>query len=89
MEGRQEHDRPGPAGPGPLDGRARQGPEGGMIRLETLIELKFASLNFRAYYLIEIRQAVPCRAIRGDTISVNGTLPPPSQRTPGRERHAH
>ena len=48
---------------------------GGMIRLETLIELKFlnssfSNLNFsmrafRAFPLIEIRQTVPCRAIRG------------------------
>ena len=45
--------------------------EGEMIRLETLIEL-----NFRAYPLIEMRQPVPCRAIRGNSISVNSTLPP-------------
>ena len=31
---------------------------------------------FRAYPLIEIRQTVPCRAIRGKSISVNSTLPP-------------
>ena len=31
---------------------------------------------FRAHPLIEIRQAVPCRAIRGKNISVNSTLPP-------------
>ena len=31
---------------------------------------------FRAYPLIEIRQTVPGRAIRGNSISVNGTLPP-------------
>ena len=31
----------------------------------------------RAYPLIEIRQAAPCRAIRGNRISVNSTLPPP------------
>ena len=49
--------------------------EGGMIWLQTLIELKlfnsrFSSSNFsirvfRAYPLIDIRQTVPCRAIRG------------------------
>ena len=63
--------------------------EGGMIRLETLIELKcldsrFSSSNFpirvfRAYPLIEIRQTVPCRAsraIRGSSISVSSTRPP-------------
>ena len=49
----------------------------GMIRLETLIELNFLIRAFRAYPLIEIRQAIPCRAIRGNDISVNGTLPPP------------
>ena len=60
--------------------------EGGMMRLETLIELKFhnssfSSSNFsirafRACPLIKIRQTVPCRAIRGNSISVNSTLPP-------------
>ena len=59
--------------------------EGGMIQLETLVELK--SLNsscssnlsvrvVRVYPLIEIWQAVPCRAIRANCISVNSTLPP-------------
>ena len=57
-----------------------------MIRLATLIKLNFinsscANSNLliwvvRAYPLIEIRQIVPCRAIRGDSISVNSTLPP-------------
>ena len=60
--------------------------EGGMIRFETLIELKclnssFSNSNFsirafRAYPLIETRQMVPCRAIRGNSISVNSALPP-------------
>ena len=59
--------------------------EGGMIWLEALIELKFinsirSSSNlsiraFRSYPLIEIRQAVLCRAIRGDSISVNSKPP--------------
>ena len=49
--------------------------EGGMMRLETLIELKFLNSSFsspnvsfrafRACPLIETRQIVPCRAIRG------------------------
>ena len=30
----------------------------------------------RAYPLIEIRQTAPCRAVRGNGISVNSTLPP-------------
>ena len=30
----------------------------------------------RAYPLIQIRQTVPCRAIRGNSVSVNGALPP-------------
>ena len=36
----------------------------------------FSIRAFRAYILIEIRQTVPCRAIRGNSISVNSTLPP-------------
>ena len=36
----------------------------------------FSIRVFRADPLVEIRQAVPCRAIRGDSISVNSTLPP-------------
>ena len=31
---------------------------------------------FRYYPLIEIRQTVPCRAMRGKSLSVNSTLPP-------------
>ena len=41
-----------------------------------------SNLSFRvvrAYPLIEIRQTVPCRAIRGNSISVNNTLPPLNQ----------
>ena len=30
----------------------------------------------RAYPLIEIRPTAPCRAVRGNSISVNSTLPP-------------
>ena len=33
---------------------------------------------FLAYPLVEIRQTVPRRATRGNSISVNSTLPPPS-----------
>ena len=65
--------------PGPAIARAAEAPalrsEGGMIRLETLISLRFLNSNFsssslsirafRAYPLIEIRQTVPRRAIRG------------------------
>ena len=51
--------------------------KGVMMRLETLIELEFLNSGaFRACPLVEIRQAVPCRAIRGNSISVNSTLPP-------------
>ena len=55
-------------------------PEGGMIRLEFL-NSSFSSSNFsirafRAYPLIEVRQTVPCRAIRGNGISDDSTLPP-------------
>ena len=35
----------------------------------------FSIRAFRAYPLIEIIQAAPCRAIRGNSISVNSTLP--------------
>ena len=31
---------------------------------------------FRAYPLFEVRQIVPCRAVRGNSISVNSTIPP-------------
>ena len=34
--------------------------------------------NLRTYPLVELRQTVPCQAIRGNSISVNGTLPPSS-----------
>ena len=36
----------------------------------------FSIRAFRAYPLIETKQTVPCRAIRGTSISVNSTLPP-------------
>ena len=36
----------------------------------------FSSRISRAYPLLEIRQEGPCRAIRGNSISVNSTLPP-------------
>ena len=63
--------------------------EGGMIRLETLIERKFLNSSFsnsnfsirvvRAYPLIKLRQTILNRAIRGDSISVSSTLPPLSR----------
>ena len=46
-----------------------------MIRLENLIELIFSIRAFRAYYLLEVRQTVPCRAIRADNLSQQD--PPP------------
>ena len=49
-----------------------------MVRLESLIELKFLNSSFsssnvsirafRAYPLTEIRQTAPCRAMRGNGI---------------------
>ena len=67
----------------PYNKSPEHGSEGGMIRLETLIEVKFlhssfSSSNFsirafRAYPLVEIRQTVPRRAILGNGISVNST----------------
>ena len=59
-------------------------PEGGMIRSETSSSSNLSSRAIRAYPLIEIRQAVPCRAIRGNSISANGTLQRPEVR--GRRR---
>ena len=60
--------------------------EGVLIRLETLIEINFfdssfSSSNssiraFRACPLIVIKQTVPCRAIRGNSVAVDSTLPP-------------
>ena len=47
-----------------------------MMRSETPIELKFLNSSFRAHPLVETRQTVPCRAIRGNSISVNSTLHP-------------
>ena len=57
-----------------------------MMRLESLIELKFLNSNFsssnssircfRARPLIAIGQTSIYRAIRGNSISVNSTLPP-------------
>ena len=59
--------------------------KGEMIRLGALIDLKslnssFSSSNLsirvvRAYPLIEIRLTILCRAIRGNSISVNSTPP--------------
>ena len=63
-----------------------------MIRLETLVELKFLDSSFsgsnfsirvvRAYPFIEIRLTVPCRAIRGKSIDssqqyLSQQYPPP------------
>ena len=77
-----------PAEAGEDESAAERNAEGGMIRLQTLVELKFLNSSFsssnfsiraiRAYHLIETRQTVPCRAIRGDGISVSSSLPPPS-----------
>ena len=75
--------------------------EGGMIRLESLLELKFINSSisssnfsiraFRAYPLVEIRRTVPCRAIRGSSISVSSIIPPstrhPIPRPPPRLGH--
>ena len=50
--------------------------KGGMIRLETLVELKFPIRVVRVYPLIETRQTSIDRAIRADSISINSILPP-------------
>ena len=55
----------------------RHVPAGGMMRWKPSLSSSFSIREFlRAYYLIEIRQAAPCRAIRGDSISVNSTFAP-------------
>ena len=51
--------------------------KGGWYGWKPLIELTFLYSSF-----IEIGQTAPCRAIRGDSISVNSTLPPPIQVPP-------
>ena len=48
----------------------------------------FSIWAFRVFTLIEIRQAVPCRAIRGDSISVSSTLLPFLKVAGGRPRLA-
>ena len=65
--------------------------EWGTMQLEVLVELKFLDSSFssspfsirafRASPLNEIRQIVPCRAVRGSSISVSSTLPPYQQRS--------
>ena len=62
---------------GSRESNARQLIGRGMIRLATLIELKFSIRVLRAYPLIEVRQTVPCRAIRGNSISINSNYLPP------------
>ena len=47
---------------------ASQRSEGGMIWLETFLELKLLNSSFRACPLIESRQTAPRRAIRGNSI---------------------
>jgi len=51
---------------------------GGMIRLETLTELKCRKRSFLSLssYHIGIGQAVPCRAVRGSSISAKSTPSP-------------
>ena len=51
-------------------------PEGGMIRLEPSSSSNVSIGAFRACPLIELRHTAPRRAIRGNSISVNSTLPP-------------
>ena len=50
--------------------------EGGTIRLKPSSNSKWSIRAFRVDHLIKTRQAVPRRAIRGDSISANSTLPP-------------
>ena len=64
------------------------------IYIHTLIEFKFINRAFRAYPLVEIRQTLPRRAIRGNSISVNSTLPSSERGLPwyqgvGQERDFH
>ena len=60
--------------------------EGGMMQLETLLELKLFNSSFsnstlsirvvRAFLLLKLNKNNLYRAIRADSISVNCTLPP-------------
>ena len=50
--------------------------KGGWYGWEPSSSSKCPIRAFRVVYLIEIRKTAPCRAIRGNSISVNRTLPP-------------
>ena len=60
--------------------------KGGMIRLETLIELQILNSSFSSsfflfepfelIFLLKLLQTALCRAIRGNSISVNSSPPP-------------
>ena len=52
--------------------------EGGMIRFGTLIEFNFSICFFECILKLKLDKQLPgpCRAIRGNSISVNSTLPP-------------
>ena len=63
------------------DRRARDGArggdrKGGWYGWKPSSSWNFSIRVFRARPLIEIRQTAPCRAIRGNSLSVNSTLPP-------------
>ena len=56
--------------------------EGGRHGWKPSSSLNLSIRVFRAYPLIDIRQTVPCRAIRGNSSSANSTLPPPKYPRP-------
>ena len=61
-----------------------------MIRLETLIELKSLNSRFSSLILVLKLDKLPCRAIRGSSISIGSTLPPfyfPKTSCPSSPRH--
>ena len=81
----------------PLRGFSRRGlalfQKGGWYNYRPSSSSNFSIRAFRAYPLVEIRQTILYRAIRGSSISVSSTLPPSlsfqcaSRQVPGRNHH--
>ena len=71
---------------GGWDARGHSFRRGGRYGWKPSSSSNFSIRAFRAYPLIEIRQTVPHRAIRGNSISVNSSLPP-SYSLRGMRRH--
>ena len=61
----------------------RRPSEGGMMRFETLVELKFVNYNSSSFVIIGVRQTILYRAIRANKISINSI--PPALHLPARQ----